>query len=305
MCGLNIIWIDIICYWNFTSAEKGEGVNNYGRRILMPMLKGLSFAKNNLKVSYCASDKPQVLNITVKNKRKQSCKAEDQIFLIDHMANTGIAGGSTFEPLKSKWEVSAKDKKTVRNVLGPQFSWKRKVTAIDPLFLRSVVEQLRFCGTGGVNQNPVVEMSVIGELPLDNGDLSITEKIVYAWLNDPSKYVGEWQDPGFIINQKNTKTNKIRLTVNLKKSPSSKEYNLLNDIAFDWSMNVINYVSTEGKKVTLGAGFLPIVKKIKRGLTADYNNFQFVRIPARALIVNALASYQKKYGLIESVDLVL
>jgi len=270
----------------------------------MPLLNMMDFAESHLAVRFRASIEPQEVDIYVKTAgRSQERNAGADMAVLASQVRYGVAGGSRFEPARGLWErlsgVAAPDKGP--EAFGPEYRWKCRVAAIDPLFLRSVAEGLRSCGWAP--DNPVEEMSIVGQLPLDDSDLSVTETQVRAWLDDPTAYVGEWPNPGFPIDHKEATGTGVALRVKLQRAATSEELDWLNGCAHAWVNTLSNYVSEDGKQIRFEFGLLPRVSRSKLGLSAHYKEFRWTRGPARAVIINTLARYHVTYAPIERVEL--
>lgn len=157
----------------------------------------LDFVEQGLAVAYRASAEPQIVRIRTVSRGPDAIVDTDvQAFraVVDAI-NDGAAGGSEFSPAAGLAEVVSEPvvETTSR---GSAALYTLRLAAVCPLFLRNMVEELRYCG----GEEGLSQLSIFGELPADSSPLSAREAHVRAWLDDPQAFPGRFGALGFRSN---------------------------------------------------------------------------------------------------------
>jgi hypothetical protein len=212
----------------------------------MPLLHGLDFAARDLVVRYHASPTAQNLAIEVRT-AGVAPRSEASLYaraIVDFI-NAGAAGGGLFAPQAGFAELLSEPPPPA---LGPSYAFVMRVAGVDPVFLRRMVERLRLCGVG----QPTVGMSIVGSLPLalalDASPLSITERDVRAWLDDPAAYPAEWPDIPFPLSRVDAEDG-VALRLDLTEPIKPAVYKRLETLFSLWLEVVLLDVSEDGREV--------------------------------------------------------
>ncbi|XXX80859.1 hypothetical protein WMF30_19065 [Sorangium sp. So ce134] len=259
----------------------------------MPLLPGLEFTQQNLRVAYRASADPQEVTIDVVTAAASRSPVAPVILrkLLDAVQR-GSAGGHRFPPAAGAAEIL--DESADR---GPSYRWKVRLAAVDPLFLRTMVEELRLSTPGA----PTLRMHILGALPLDDSPLSIREDAVKAWLDDPRAYLREWPAPGFpIVDRGDWAMWRVRLHDRITPDVRRK----LDLVALGWFNDVWTYVHDTGQPEEQRADQgLPRCGSGKLEFSAAYHRFYFARRPSRARLVNALTRFHQTVAPIAAAEI--
>ncbi|KYF77670.1 hypothetical protein BE20_09080 [Sorangium cellulosum] len=248
----------------------------------MPILDGLEFTQAGLRVRYRASLDPQIVTISVTTQGATTFPYA-QIILRKLLTsiNAGSAGGSRFPPTAGAAVVVDESP----DLHGPSYVWKVRLAAVDPLFLRTMVEELRYAGAG----HPVTSMEIAGSLPLDDTALSVREDDVKRWLDDPGAYLEEWPNPGFpIVERGRWAMFRLRLDAQITGELRRK----LDLVALGWLEAVSSYLWATGEYEAGNIDrCMPRCGSSKDEFSAAYRDFYFSPVPARARLVNALSRF--------------
>ncbi|WP_437483310.1 hypothetical protein WME75_42590 [Sorangium sp. So ce1014] len=260
----------------------------------MPILSNLDFTRSNLHVAYRASLDPQLVDISVATAGVTRFPyAQLTVRKLLTSVNSGSAGGARFPPTAGAAIITDEGS----DPCGPNYFWRVRMAAVDPLFLRTVVEELRMAGL----DHPVTSMRITGSLPLDATVLSVREADVKRWLDDPDAYVGQWPDPGFpVVDQGRWAMFRIRLGAEITPALRRK----LDLLALGWLNDVSSYIWDTGEPE---AGridrSLPRCGSGKVEFAAGYDDFYFKTGPARARLVNALSRFHATVAPIELAEI--
>ena len=269
----------------------------------MPLLNDLDFVRDHLSVAYRGSETPQELTIRVRvTEARRGAFGPRFIVTLRDLILCGAAGGHHFSPATGAAELLSGPEYPEGE--GPEFEWILRVDGVSPLFLRSVVEALRLSGGW---ENPVIEMSLFGSLPLDASELSVNEAHIKAWLDDPLAYVQEWPTPGFPISEREAFGASLRIRLADKLDKASQD--LLQAACLQWIAGTYNYMNLHGEPILDAperlSRLMPKFAVTKRELRAFYEEFTRSRVPARAVIVNLLTRFHLTVCPIEDVQLAL
>lgn len=268
----------------------------------MPLLQRLDYvARGGLHVAYRGSTALQQLDVVALTRGVPSKGAANWYFqnLVDTI-NAGGAGGSTFSPAAGFAEMIAGPRSDA-DAVRPDHHATFRVAAVAPLFMRTLIEDLRFAGV----QHPVMELRVAGSLPLDATPLSVTEREVRHWLDDPNAYLDRWPTPGFPIAFDDLREGAaLRVVLADPIDPALREK--LEELAVRWLNAIRNNVSFDGREVRPNPGkTLPRFGQGKSEFRASYDAFPWARESSQAIIVNLLSRFHEKVAPIVEAEVAL
>ncbi|KYF68175.1 hypothetical protein BE11_36370 [Sorangium cellulosum] len=266
----------------------------------MPLLDALDFVKSDLVVRYRASAEPQELSIDVKLARKAGKESAPQIVrsLIDIIA-LGAAGGADFPPWLGEAELVSGPWDPPES-LGPGLSYRLRIAAVSPLYIRSMVERLRQAGF----RSKVKSMSIVGSLAPDASPLSVHEGHIRAWLDDPAAYQGAWPEVPFPLKTRRTdETAELRVVLSKGLTPKLRED--LEVLSYLWMNAVDDYVDEEGEQVDLHRidQRFPTFGRTKTEFRASFKEFLHVREPSRAVLSNILVRFHHRVAKIAEAEI--
>lgn len=260
----------------------------------MPILTDLDFTQSDIQIAYRASLDPQIVTIAVTTAGVSSFPYAHLLMRkLLTSVNSGSAGGARFPPTAGVGVIIDES----ADPCGPNYWWRFRLAAADPIFLRNVVEELRAAGL----QHPVTSMQITGSLPLDATDLSVREGDVKRWLDDPRAYLAEWPAPGFpIVYQGEWAAFRLRLRDEISGELRRK----LDLVALGWLNDVQSYVwdtgETEDGRIERQ---MPRCGSGKIEFSAAYRDFYHARKPSRARLVNALSRFHATVAPIELAEI--
>ncbi|MGK3983610.1 hypothetical protein WME99_11280 [Sorangium sp. So ce136] len=266
----------------------------------MPLLDALDFVKTDLIVRYRGSAEPQELSIDVKLARKAGKERAPQIIrpLIDTIA-FGAAGGAEFAPWLGEAELLSGPWDPPES-LGPNLSYRLRIAAVSPLFMRSMVENLREVGF----RSKVKSMSILGSLAPDASPLSVHEGHVRAWLDDPTAHCSAWPEVPFPLKTRRTdETAEFRVVLAKGLTPKLRED--LETLSYIWMNSVDDYVDEEGEQVELHRldQRMPAFGRTKTEFRASFKEFLHVREPSRAVLSNMLVRFHHRVAKIAEAEI--
>jgi hypothetical protein len=268
----------------------------------VPLISRLDFvARGGLSVAYRASPTPQELSIDVLTTGiPMKGNANWQIQALIDTINAGGAGGSIFPPSQGFAEMLS-GPRSDRDALRPDHHIVLRVASVAPLFLRSIIEDMRGVGI----HHPVTEFRIVGSLPLDPGPLSVRETHVRAWLDDPNAYLDRWPTPGFPLSFTDLREGAaLRVVLEGPINPSLRE--ALEYLSVRWLNAIRNNVSYDGREVTLNPGKLfPAFGQGKTEFRASYQEVPFARESSRAVLSNMLTRFHEKVAPIAEAEISL
>ena len=260
----------------------------------MPILTGLDFTQSNLHVAYRASLEPQIVTLAITTAGVSRFPyAHVLLRKLLTSVNSGSAGGARFPPTAGLGVIVDES----ADLCGPNYLWRFRLAAADPLFLRTFVEELRAAGL----EHPVTSIQITGSLPLDATDLSVREHDVKRWLDDPKAYLAEWPSPGFqIVEQGQWATFRLRLLQPIS-APLRRKLDL---VALGWLNDVVSYVWDTGEQEDGRIERqMPRCGSGKAEFSAAYRDFYHARRPSRARLVNALSRFHATVAPIEVAEI--
>lgn len=257
----------------------------------MPLISRLDFVQQGgLRVAYRASPAPQELTIDVTTTGVPHKGVANWYFqaIIDDI-NAGAAGGSIFAPSQGFAELVSGPVYDA-DALRPDHHAVIRVAGVAPLFLRTVVEELRWAGA----EMPTTHLSIQGSEPLDQSPLSVREHHVRAWLDDPSAYLEPWPSPGIKVQMNDLRSGAaLRVVTESPITPPIRDE--LEQLSVRWLNAVRNYVSDDGAEPDVNiAKMLPAYGQGKSEFRARYGQFLYTREPSRATIANMLARFHER-----------
>ncbi len=268
----------------------------------MPLLQRLDYITHGgLRVAYHASPTVQELDVVVRARGLPSKGAANWYFqnLVDTI-NAGAAGGALFSPSAGFAEMLTgprSDAEALRTDHHATF----RVAAVAPMFMRTFVEDLRFVNI----EEPVTELRISGSLPLDDTPMSVTEREVRSWLDDPTAYLGAWPSPGFALDLDQLREGAaLRVVLVDPASPERREK--LEELSVRWLNAIRNYVSFDGREVTPNPGRqLPRFGQSKREFRASFDEFLWARQSSCDVVVNLLTRFHETVAPIAEAEVAL
>jgi hypothetical protein len=260
----------------------------------------LAFAPTGLSVAYRASPKPQLVEIVARCVRKPQRKVLAGL-LFEHMARCiakGAGGGREFAPAQVRFERlgGPLEEDDARSV-GREWRWKVKVAGLSPRYVRNVVEHLSLCGGG---DTPLESLSVRGELPLDDGPMSVREDDVLGWLTDVRAWPGAWPAPGFAVKDVVTKAGvAVRVTM-AKPITADVTKRMKHELLEAWSAEIALYAARDGTR-----GGMSQPSFWTRGATFElrYGQFTYEPGPTRDMLLNMLVWFHERVSPIAEVEM--
>lgn len=253
----------------------------------MPLLEGFDFLRLGFDVAYRASADPQLVRIDVTTIDKSTRRSAPIIVkrLIE-LVNAGAASGSAFAP-EASFAERVSGPWDGPDAFGPDFSWTLRLKAVSPLFLRTVVDQLRKCG----HDQPVTTMRIKGEIAPDKSALSVDGQRMRAWLDDPNAYVDEHTTTGFETIARVGDHTAFTLTM---QEPIAESFeDALKHTAMRWLIATAAYVDDEGRAIVRTKEnlerHLPAFRTEGVRFTASFEEFRHRFAPSRAVLVNMVA----------------
>ena len=253
----------------------------------MPLLSQLDFCRSGLSIRYQASDRPQALfvEVIVDGTPAQPFANWAMQCVLDTV-NFGGGGGDIFSPAECSLEMIA-GPLSPEEALRSTYAWELKAKAICPGFMRNVVEELR---RAGFDRSPLT-MSIRGEIPTDGSEMSVTERKVLGWLDDPRAYPAAWPKPPFPLNVVSKGDSgveaDIRMVVGAPIDPA-----LRTDLEFfvlRWLNAIRNYVAEDGEEVLFNPNRMrPTFGQSRTEFRAYFPYFVYGSDAARAMLINMM-----------------
>lgn len=252
----------------------------------MPLLSGFDFLRLGFDVAYRASDEPQLLTIDVTMLDRSTKRSAPMIVkrLIE-LINAGAACGQMFDPRQSRAE-RVSGPWDGPDAFGPDFSWGVRVAGVSPLFIRTIVDQLRKCG----HEQPVTTMRIRGALPLDGTPASVDRARMLEWLEKPI-YVDETPLRPFTV--RFVPSAAVYFVVRRSMASSTVLDDALKHLAMRWLIATAAYVDESGRAVVRAKDdlerHLPGFHSDAVEFRAEFREFLHMADPSRAVLVNMLA----------------
>jgi len=268
----------------------------------MPIVPGLDFAKDHLSVAYRASDKPQSLEIRATiNGLSAYAGGPISMLWFERAMRAGGAGGAEFAPSAGNAKhVSGPLKPGEEGANGPDYRWELKVTAISPYFVRNLVTKLGIIGMGA----KTTSVAITGSLPLDDSPLSVREAQVKKWLDDPHAFMTAWPDPGFPLKTKAAAASAATIRVKLKDAVDKKLVDKF-ELALSMWRNAANMYPNLKLSGFGKAQASPRTTKTKSEIVSTYDEFDFLREPSQAVLINMLSYFHAKVSPIVEAEITL
>lgn len=266
----------------------------------MPLLNRLEFAQHNLRVAYRSSLEPQVMTIDIGTAgRALRPLAGGYIWAVRRWLRSGVAGSDVFPPWLP-WIEKGVEPETYEEETGPSYHFEFPHAGFAPPMIRLLVELFRKIG---VNQ-PVEGMVLKGSLPLDDSPLSITEREVKRWLDDPTAYPKVWPELGFeVIDRSAGKGAFVRMR--LASDFSRDAWDMAHDPINEWFEVLTDYVSEATHEVVPTQHHAPESAFARREVVYRLEKFPYVKKPSRDLLLNTLCRFHHEVARIESVEVAL
>lgn len=267
----------------------------------MPILDALDFTRNDLAVTYRASDAPQTLSFRIRTQGpiadpELGSMVEDLIGVVE----MGGAGSDVFPPEIGAAKLVAGDP----GAPGPDLAFDLEIRGAAPVFLRSAIESVRF--VGGID-NLIVAMHVSGSLPLVPGAPCAREADVRAWLDDPDAYPRAWPSPGFKVIAGKAMGALIRIRLGVRVDATIEEH--LRSVVFHWLYATNTYVSSHAEWMPNEprhlSRLMPKFARARNEFRVTIEQFTRRPGPARALLVNMLARFHATVAPVGEAEIAL
>jgi hypothetical protein len=266
----------------------------------MPLLNALDFAADRLLVSYRASPEPQ--NVTLHFELKGASNGQPiAFFAIWSQIHLGMAGSDVFAPTAcdatrphgkflSQGRVTPKEYKVVLT----------DVRGVAPIHLRLLIERLRMVG----GNTELASLDIRGDLPVDESPLSVSERQVRQWLDDPAAYPRRWPKLSFPVEEKEFTGKGVSAHIGFADAPDDQKKADLEMRVLEWRNAAVNYVSDDGEFVPQKLGpTMPKVVWKKSEAVASIELFEHAREPSMNLLLNVLERAHHEIGPITHVTL--
>jgi hypothetical protein len=263
-----------------------------------PLLTGVAFD-----VAYRASKDPQTLDIVLELSGPSELPlAPWAIGGFVACVNRGLAGSSDFAPAAGRAMFESGPTglgEAAPNELGPKYEFKVSVAGVSPLFLRVLVEQLAGCG----HPNRLKSVSIVGSLPSDGSELSLRERQLTGWLDEPASYPRVWPAPGFRVETKSIPRG-ATISVQLAKGEIDPVATELEETISTWQTALLGYGNAAKKGRGVAAPHASFART-RSSLHAKLELFDHDRGPAHAALVNALARFHVAVAPLATVTLAM
>jgi len=261
----------------------------------MPYLPTLEFVKKNgLFVRYRASGERQRLIVDIVHKKPTDLLDYCYVHLhrLKHAINRGYCGGSEFSPGAGYCEIVVAPPKCLR-----EYHWELEVAGVAPKWMRTFVEGQMSA------EAPVKSMSIVGSLPLDSSELSVTENQVMPWLEDTSTFPGMWPQVPFEVEVSSLPKGAF-LRVDLAQTVTGKLLEIFIDWLADWSGIRANLPDSTETQLSppVGGGRQA---RSKSAITVQWDSFDIAFGPARDSLVNGMVRFHEQVAQISRVQLEL
>jgi hypothetical protein len=201
------------------------------------------------------------------------------------------------------WIEKGVEPETHLEKTGPSYRFEFPHAAFAPVMLRLMIEELRWIGL----DQAVEGMVIRGSLALDDSPLSITEREVKGWLDDPTAYPKVWPELGFRVSDRSAVKGafvRVRFTQDLPR----ELWDLADDVVDGWFEVLGNYVSESSHEVVPippGGYVRPESAFARREVVYRLEKFPYVKKPSRDLLLNTLCRFHHEVASIESVEVAL
>ena len=267
----------------------------------MPLLNWLEFTKTNLTVRYRANQEPQRLTIDIKLQGRPNIPpAPTAILALARYINRGMAGSDIFAPGAGAAKHLVRVDPT--KAWGPDYHCEIEVASVAPIYLRTIVEELRGAG----DQQPIASLSIVGDLGLDDTHLSVDEARCRGWLDDVAAYPRPWPKLSFSFDEKSLGGQGITVRITFAKLLTIEARAELQERILGWNNMVGNYVTPDGKFERFKLGqTMPKYAATKRELTFRIELFERTRGPSRDLLLNMMQRFHEEILPVEHIELKL
>jgi hypothetical protein len=257
------------------------------------LLAKLEYVHKNLSVAYRSSLERQRIDIQMTSSEMSSAYVQ-MLALVRHI-NSGAASGSEFPPESS----FAKIIRDTPDKNGPNYDWQLEIAGMSPKFIRQFVERLR----GVSRKGYAMSLAIRGSFALDESPLSVTEREVIAWLDDPNAYPGAWPSPGFPV-EREFPPKGASVRVRLAGKANKKILSGFRNVLAIWSNLTLEFFDAKGEQMGR-SDFNPSIAASGVELSARYGIFDRVREPSAAALINLLGRLHHDVAPIEKAIIAL
>jgi hypothetical protein len=261
----------------------------------MPLLNALDFTVGpNFSVRYRASAEPQEVFITAELSSAAYMHITNALLTTEQAAEFGVTGSDCFAPALGRAQplANARDGRRVTATI--------EVAGFAPVAVRRLVEELRAIGM----TTPIASLEIVGALPLDDSNLSITEHHVRAWLDDTTAYVKQWPHLSFPVVRRDVDTKGVSARVAFAAAPADDRRKNVQTRFLAWRNFVSSYVSPAGTYVPQQLGqTMPKYAWKASEIVMRIPEFERTRGPSADALVNMLQRMHEEVAPIAEVEL--
>jgi hypothetical protein len=175
---------------------------------------------SRLEVRYRATTEPQLVEVRIKGSpspNRDGSEHPGRVGNLVSLMNAGVAGGVLFAPELGEAEIVS-GPRPGDPLEGADMAWQLRVRAIDPRFFAVALHLLAEAWATLARERDVrycpKQVSIVGELPLDDSPASARTEDVLAWLKDPSDAYRAWPKLPFPVKEgKTSKSPRFSLRV--------------------------------------------------------------------------------------------
>lgn len=267
-------------------------------------MSSLDFSGTALQVAYRESPEPQTLALHIKIAREPVAPYVNvAVANIVDAIQLGAAGGRVFDPRAGQARV-LNGPMTDEEAVGDEHHFTLEVVGVARTFMRNVVEQLSLSGVG----YPVTTISVVGSVPTDQSDRSVTTPIIQYWLANAKDYPEAWgQWPFRVIDGgRHPHDDRTELRVLLDGLLTADTRQRLEELCQHWVNFIQLYRNERGGEVQLNPHkSLPAFGQAKDELRAFFPEFLWTSQSAKAVLLNMLTRFHHEQNAILEVEVAL
>ncbi len=267
-------------------------------------MSNLDFSGTALQVAYRESPEPQTLALYIKIASDPVAPYVNVAVanIVDAIA-LGAAGGRAFDPRVGQARVLT-GPMTDEEAVGAEHHFTLEVEGVARTFMRNVVEQLSLSGVG----YPVTTISVVGSVPTDQSDHSVTTPMVQYWLANAKDYPEAWgQWPFRVIDAaRHPHEDRTELRVLLDGALTAEMRQRLEELCQYWVTFIQLYRTELGGEVQFNPHkSLPAYGQAKDELRAFFPEFLWTPQPAKAVLLNMLTRFHHEQNALVEVEVAL
>ena len=251
------------------------------RKLLSPRLR-FAFAPGGLTACYRASIAPQTVAVELQA-TGTVVQAWPVIMLkgwIDR-ANMGFASGAEFPVAATSAKLLSGPGMTISDPAshGPSWSWEVELSAVAPLYFRTLVDLL--CSPSA--HVDATSLRIEGALKLDDSSLSINEQTIRTWLSDRDADTGRPGQIPFPFTERHVSRG-AAVRVTFASVPDPAQFDAFSIVLLNWTNAIRRYPNDERDEQGSGTFGVDNLAQSRDQISAALKRFDFAFEPA----VNAL-----------------